>query len=401
MSPAPLAERLRPRSLDQIAGQPHLLGSEGFVNRVIQSGVPLSTLLWGPPGCGKTTLARLYAQAFSARFVTFSAVFSGIADLRKVVQEAESSPLFHRHTILFVDEIHRFNKSQQDAFLPYLEKGTFILVGATTENPSFALNKALLSRIRVLTMNPLDPESLERIIIRFEEENAPLPLTPAARQLLIKAAQGDGRYLLNLVENLQSAPQEKPLSEEEVVPLLQKRAALFDKDGEGHYNLISALHKAVRGSDPDAALYWLVRMLQGGEEPLFLARRLIRMAVEDIGLADPEALKLAIAARDAYQMLGSPEGELALAEAVIYFALAPKSNALYVAYQEAQATARASSHLPPPHTILNSPTALMKELGYGEGYCYDHDTPLGFSGQHYFPEDNGKGELLSPCGAGL
>ncbi len=379
----PLADQIRPQCLQDIAGQDHLAGPDGFLTRLIAHKKPLSLIFWGPPGCGKTTLARLYAKAFNARFISISAVFSGVSDLKKIIAEAEATPLFSK-TILFVDEIHRFNKAQQDAFLPYLEKGTFILVGATTENPSFSLNNALLSRLRVLTLHPLEPADLAKLIENYEKKFKPLPLEEEAKKVLIELAGGDGRYLFNLIENLETA--ETKLSADALLKYLQKRAALFDKQGDGHYNLISALHKSVRGSDPDASLYWFARILEGGEDPLFLARRIIRMATEDIGLADPEALKLAIAARDAYQMLGSPEGELALAEAVVYLALAPKSNALYTAYETARESARKHNNLAPPKIILNAPTKLMKELGYGQGYQYDHDTERGFSGQNYFPD---------------
>lgn len=382
----PLAEDLRPKNLHEVVGQDHILGKKGLITRSIETGNPLSILLWGPPGCGKTTIARLYAKAFNMPMVSMSAIFSGVADIRKVVKEAEDSPLFGRSTLLFVDEIHRFNKAQQDAFLPFLEKGTIILVGATVENPSFYLNAALLSRMRVLPLHSLHAAGLEKIIERYEQKFSPLPLTPEARQLLIAWAQGDGRYLCNLIENLRVIPSNNIVDEQGLGDILQKRAALFDHGGDQHYNLISALHKSVRGSDPDAALYWLARMLEGGEEPLFLARRIIRMAAEDIGLADPQALPLAVAAKDTYEMLGSPEGELALAEVVVYLALAPKSNAIYTAFDAARNLAKQTSHLSPPSTILNAPTPLMKKLGYGKGYRYDHNEPEAFSGQNYFPE---------------
>lgn len=397
----PLAEELRPKNLSEVVGQEQLVGDEGFLTKIIASQTPLSILLWGPPGSGKTTLARLYAQGFSAHFVNISAVWSGVADLKKIVKEAEESPLFRHQTILFVDEIHRFNKAQQDGFLPYIEKGTIILVGATTENPSFALNNALLSRLRVLVLNPLCDEALMTLLNRFEERKGPLLLTEMARRRIIELAQGDGRYLLNLIENIRTAGAGKEVDVQQFEQIIQRRAALFDRDGEGHYNLISALHKSVRGSDPDAALYWFARILEGGEEPLFLARRLIRMASEDIGLADPEALKLAIAARDAFQMLGSPEGELALAQVVVYLALAPKSNSLYTAYNKSRDLAKSTSHLNPPKIILNAPTRLMKNLGYGKGYIYDHDTPLGFSGQNYFPEELERPHLYQPQDRGF
>lgn len=385
MKNKPLAEELRPRKIEEIVGQDHILGENGLITRTIRSGNPLSIVLWGPPGCGKTSIARLYAQAFDMRFISMSAIFSGVTDLKKIVKEAQDHPLLNKGTVLFVDEIHRFNKAQQDAFLPYIENGTLILIGATAENPSFYLNAALLSRLRVLPLYPLDAFALEQLLKRYETRFGALPLTPEARQMMIVWAQGDGRYLYNLIENLrQSAAQ--ILDEQGLQQVLQKKSALFDKAGDQHYNLISALHKSVRGSDPDAALYWLARILAGGEEPLFLARRLIRMAVEDIGLADPQALPLAIAARDAYQMLGSPEGELALAEAAIYLALAPKSNALYQGFNLAQRQASETTHLSPPAIILNAPTGMMKKLGYGKGYMYDHDQPEAFSGQDYFPD---------------
>ncbi len=392
----PLADQLRPVSFEEVYGQDHLVGKEGFLTRLVQGGRPLSLIFWGPPGCGKTTLARLYAKAFSHHFVALSAVFSGIGDLRKIIQQIEEEPLLRRGTLLFVDEIHRFNKAQQDAFLPYVERGSIVLVGATTENPSFALNNALLSRVRVVSVNALGEEALEQILCRYEERERPLKLEPEARRFLVGASAGDGRYLLNLVEGIVQSTKEGLLTIDEVKELLQTRAALYDRSGEGHYNLISALHKSVRGSDPDAALYWFARILEGGEPPLYLARRLIRMAVEDIGLADPEALKLAISAKEAYQMLGSPEGELALAQLVIYLALAPKSNATYRAYGAAREQAAATGSLSPPDTILNAPTKLMKEIGRGKGYAYDHDSPLGFSGQNYFPKGMERLELYHP-----
>lgn len=395
---APLAEQLRPKSLDEVAGQPHLLAAEGWIRRSVREGRPLSILLWGPPGCGKTTLARLYAQAFNGRFVPFSAVFNGIADLKKVIQDAKAYPLLQQQTILFVDEIHRFNKSQQDAFLPFLEDGTIVLIGATTENPSFALNNALLSRLRVLTLNFLDEEALASILDRVEKKTKQLPLTPEARIALIRMSQGDGRHLLNMVETLLT--EEETIDIEKLTKLIQRRAALYDKGDDGHYNLISALHKAVRGSDPDASLYWLARMLEGGEDPQFIGRRLVRMAVEDIGLSDPQALELCLNAWRAYDQLGSPEGELALAQAVVYLALAPKSNAIYTAFKSAQKLAKETTHLSPPKTILNAPTGLMKEIGYGKGYQYDHDAPHAFSGQNYFP-DGVETLFLSACRAGL
>ena len=386
MTAIPLAEILRPGSFAEIVGQEHLLGEQGFITRVVQSKKPLSLLFWGPPGCGKTTIAKLYAQAFNSTFIPFHAVLSGIADLRKILSDIQEKPLFYRQPILFVDEIHRLNKIQQDAFLPYVEKGTFILVGSTTENPSFSINNALLSRLRVLILNALDEHALQQIWQRYCTKRKPLPITPEGLHFLYVLSQGDGRYLLNLLEGLESF--EVPVMD---LPFLQKalskRAALFDRAGEGHYGLISALHKAVRGSDVDAALYWLARMLEGGEEPLFLCRRIIRMASEDVGLADPNALTQAIHARDAYEMLGSPEGELAIAQAVVYLALAPKSNALYTAWNQAKECAGKTTHLNPPLYAVNAPTHLMKQLGYALGYQYDHDTKEGCAGQSYFPQE--------------
>lgn len=382
----PLAERLRPQAFDEIVGQDHLLGEDGIITHIVKSGRPLSLILWGPPGSGKTSIARLYAKAFSLPFHTLSAVFSGIADLRKLVKEAEETPLFHKGIVLFVDEIHRFNKAQQDAFLPFLEKGTITLVGATAENPSFYLNNALLSRMRVLTLKTLDEQALMQILCRYENIYKHPPLSDEIKHYIIDLAQGDGRYLLNLIENIEAIGGEKaPLSLESLRIHLQRRAPLFDKGGDQHYNLISALHKSVRGSDPDASLYWFARMLEGGEDPLFIGRRLIRMASEDIGLADPHALPLALAASQAYQMLGSPEGELCFAEVVIYLALAPKSNSTYQAYNSVRQSARETANLPPPSIILNAPTKLMKELDYGKGYRYDHGEEDAFSGQSYFP----------------
>lgn len=397
----PLSERLRPQNFDEVVGQQHLLDENGFITRTIKSGKPLSIVLWGPPGTGKTSLARLYANAFSMRFHSLSAIFSGIADIKKIVKEVEERPLFDRGIILFVDEIHRFNKSQQDAFLPFLEKGTIVLIGATVENPSFYLNNALLSRVRVLTLNPLDEVSLDKLLIRYETRIKKLKLDEEARKYVLQLAQGDGRYLFNLIENIENIPGEGLLDIETVQNALQKRSALYDRQGEHHYNLISALHKSLRGSDPDAALYWFARMLEGGEDPRFLARRLIRVASEDIGQADPQALPLAIAASDTYQMLGSPEGELALAQLVIYLALAPKSNATYMAYNQARDIARATTHLQPPNIILNAPTSLMKQLGYGKGYEYDHSTPEGFSGQNYFPDNMERQDFYHPVERGF
>jgi putative ATPase len=398
---APLSEQLRPKSLDEVIGQDHLVGKNGFITSLIKRKKPLSLILWGPPGSGKTSIARLYAKAFSMRFETISAVFSGVADLKKLLKSPVETPLFGRTLMLFVDEIHRFNKAQQDAFLPFLESGELVLVGATVENPSFYLNNALLSRMRVLKLNMLTEQNLEQLVERYETIKGKLNIDEEARQYLIHLAQGDGRYIYNLIENIQGIQQSSPLTISDLENLFQKRSPLFDKGTDQHYNLISALHKAVRGSDPDASLYWLARILNGGEEPLFVARRLIRMASEDVGLADPQALQLAIAARDAYEMLGSPEGELALAEAVVYLALAPKSNAIYVAFQQAMQAATETGHLDPPYIILNAPTKLMKEVGYGKGYIYDHNTPQAFSGQNYFPDGMPRQEFYSPVERGF
>lgn len=399
MKTVPLAEQFRPKTLSEVVGQDHLVGPEGWITRIIEAGRPLSILLWGPPGSGKTTIARLYAQSFGARFIAFSATFNGIADLKKVIHEIKGSPLLQTHVILFVDEIHRFNKAQQDAFLPYIEDGTIILVGATTENPSFSLNNALLSRLRVLNLHHLSREALQSILVRFEAMEKRLSLTPEAMETLVNLAAGDARHLLNMVENIQNV--KEPLTPEELANYVQRRVALYDKGDEGHYNLISALHKAIRGSDPDAALYWLARMLEGGEDPNFLGRRLVRMAMEDVGLADPDALGRTMDAWQAYERLGTPEGELALAQAVIYLALAPKSNAAYTAFKSAQTEAHKSSHLSPPKHILNSPTRLMKEEGYGKGYIYDHDTKNGFSGQNYFPDELDRQTFYKPVERGF
>lgn len=398
---SPLAEQMRPQSLEEIVGQEHLVGPQGFITKIIQSGRPLSIILWGPPGSGKTSIARLYAKAFNIPFYSISAIFSGIADIKKIVKEIEDAPLFNQNAVLFVDEIHRFNKAQQDAFLPYVEKGTIVLVGSTAENPSFYLNDALLSRLRVLALKPLDENALTSLLQRYESKKGPLPVTDEARKLMVYSAQGDGRFLLNLIENLQGIGSKEPLNESQIQHYLQRRAALYDRKGDQHYNLISALHKSVRGSDPDAALYWFARMLEGSEDPLFLARRLIRMAIEDIGLADPQALPLCVAARDAYDMLGSPEGELALAEAVVYLALAPKSNALYTAYGEARQIAAETTQYNPPSIILNAPTKLMKQMGYGKNYQYDHEEEDAFSGQNYFPEGMERKDLYKPVERGF
>jgi putative ATPase len=397
----PLADELRPKRLEDVVGQDHILGKDGVIQSSISKGKPLSMILWGPPGCGKTSIARLYAQAFGMTFRTLSPIFSSIADLRAVVKEVKENPLFIRGMVLFVDEIHRFNKAQQDAFLPYVEDGTFTLIGATAENPSFYLNNALLSRLLVLKLVSLDEASLNQIINRLEEAKGKLPLTPEARESLIYMAQGDGRYILNMAESLYTKQPGEILDKAALTKFLQTRAALFDRAGDQHYNLISALHKSLRGSDPDAALYWFCRMLEGGEDPLFIARRLIRMASEDVGLADPQALQLAINAREAYETLGSPEGELAIAEAVVYLALSPKSNAIYTAYNEAKRLASETTQYDPPLHILNVPTKLMKQMGYGKEYRYDHDEPEAFSGQNYFPDEIERHEFYHPVERGF
>ncbi len=383
----PLAERLRPRALADVVGQGHLTGADGAIGRMVAAGKLASLILWGPPGTGKTTIARLLAQAVGMRFVGISAVFAGVADLKKLFAEAKTAARAGQRTLLFVDEIHRFNRSQQDGFLPFVEDGTIVLVGATTENPSFELNAALLSRAQVLIVRRLDAAALVALLARAEAaEGRALPLTPDAREALVASADGDGRFLLNQAETLFSIAVDAPLEPAALSDLLHRRVAVYDKDRDGHYNLISALHKSLRGSDPDAALYYLARMLTAGEEPLYVLRRLVRFASEDIGLADSNALVVTLAAKDAYDFLGSPEGELAIAHACLYLATAPKSNAAYVAQKAAWRSATATGSLPPPANILNAPTKLMKTLGYGKDYAYDHDAAEGFSGADYWPE---------------
>lgn len=394
---APLADRLRPIALEEVVGQSHVLGEDGVLSRMIASGHYLSLIFWGPPGCGKTTLARLIAKASDYHMETVSAVNSGVADLKKVFERAAALKETGTRTLLFVDEIHRFNRAQQDAFLPYVENGTIILIGATTENPSFELNSALMSRCRLVVLRRLEDAALEQLLVRAEEKMArSLPLDKEARASLVAMADGDGRYLLNMAEELFSLRPKAPLDTAKLVETIHRRAPIYDKAQESHYNLISALHKSLRGSDTDAALYWFSRMLDGGEDPLYIARRLVRFAVEDIGLADPQAVVQALAAKDAYEFLGSPEGELAIAQAVIYLGTAPKSNAAYAAYKAARADARAHGSLMPPKHILNAPTKLMKNEGYGKGYAYDHDAKDGFSGQDYFPENMQRREYYTP-----
>jgi putative ATPase len=403
-TPRPLADRLRPQSLDEIAGQDHLTGPDGTLTRMLASGRLPSIIFWGPPGTGKTSIARLLAGAAGLVFEQMSAIFSGVADLKKAFEQARIRREQGRSTLLFVDEIHRFNRAQQDSFLPYVEDGTITLVGATTENPSFELNGALLSRAQVLVLNRLDAAALSKLAARAEfYEKRPLPLAPEAREALFAMADGDGRYFLNLAEDIFTAVPEgaQPLTAAELANIVQKRVPLYDKSQDGHYNLISALHKSVRGSDPDAALYYLARMLTAGEDRLFIARRLVRMAIEDVGLADPQAVIQALAAKDVFDFLGSPEGELALAQAAIYLATAPKSNAAYRAFDAASRRAKETGSLAPPKIILNAPTKLMKDQEYGSGYRYDHDEPDAFSGQDYFPKGMGRETYYTPPDRGF
>ena len=401
-APRPLADSLRPASLEEVLGQDHLLGAEAPLGRMTREGRLTSMILWGPPGTGKTTIARLLAGRTDLHFEPLSAVFSGVADLRKVFERAKERRVGGQGTLLFVDEIHRFNRAQQDGFLPYVEDGTVILVGATTENPSFELNGALLSRSQVFVLNRLGHEALESLLARAETEiGRALPLTAEARSAVCAMADGDGRYLLNLAEEIATLNPEDMLDVTALTKAIQRRAPLYDKSQEAHYNLISALHKSLRGSDADAALYWLARMLTGGEDPRYIARRLTRFAVEDIGLADPDALPQSLAAWEAYERIGSPEGDLAIAQCVLYLATAPKSNAVYRALSRANKAASETGSLAPPKHILNAPTALMKDLGYGDGYQYDHDTADGFSGQDYFPDEMNRANFYQPADRGF
>ena len=398
---APLADRLRPRSLADVVGQEHLTGPEGAIGRMVAAGRLSSMILWGPPGTGKTSTARLLADAVGMRFLSISAVFSGVADLKKAFAEAAAMAKAGQRTLLFVDEIHRFNRAQQDGFLPFVERGTVTLVGATTENPSFALNAALLSRAQVLILHRLDAGALGQLLDKAEALEGPLPLTPEAREALVASADGDGRFLLNQAETLYAARIPDALDPVALGAFLQRRVAVYDKDRDGHYNLISALHKSLRGSDPQAALYYLARMLTAGEEPLYLLRRLVRFASEDVGLADPQALVQCLAAKDAYDFLGSPEGELAIVQACLYLATAPKSNAAYMAQKAAWKSARETGSLAPPANILNAPTKLMKDIGYGKDYAYDHDAEGGFSGANYWPDGMAPQTYYAPVERGF
>jgi putative ATPase len=398
----PLADRLRPQSLGEVIGQEHLTGVDGAIGRMVAAGRLSSMILWGPPGTGKTSIARLLADAVGMHFLSVSAVFSGVADLKKAFAEADQMAQMGKSALLFVDEIHRFNRAQQDGFLPFVERGTVTLVGATTENPSFELNAALLSRAQVLVLNRLDDDALGQLLDRAEIlEAKTLPITEEAKAALITFADGDGRFLLNQAETLFSIAIESPLDPKAMAALLHRRMPVYDKDREGHYNLISALHKSMRGSDPQAALYWLARMLVAGEEPLYVLRRITRFASEDIGLADPNALLQCIAAKDAYEFLGSPEGELAIVQACLYCATAPKSNAAYKAQKAAWKMAKDTGSVMPPANILNAPTKLMKDLGYGKDYSYDHDAKDGFSGDNYWPEGMERVDLYQPVEKGF
>ncbi|WP_282606950.1 replication-associated recombination protein A [Pelagibius sp. Alg239-R121] len=401
-APRPLADRLRPGALEEVVGQDHLLKPDAPLGRMLAGNRLASMVLWGPPGCGKTTIARLLAEVTDLEFEPLSAVFSGVADLRKVFERAKDRRLAGRGTLLFIDEIHRFNRAQQDGFLPYVEDGTVVLVGATTENPSFELNAALLSRCQVFVLKRLDDKAMDELMRRAESDKGKaLPLREDARAAVAAMADGDGRYLLNLVEELFALNVEELLDSAALAVMMQKRAPIYDKAQEGHYNLISALHKSLRGSDCDASLYWLARMLSAGEDPNYIGRRLLRFSVEDIGLADPQALTQTLAAWQSFERLGSPEGELALAQAVIYLATAPKSNAAYKAYKDSVRSAKETGSLSPPMHILNAPTSLMKDLGYGKGYAYDHDAEDGFSGQNYFPDEMPRRQFYRPVERGF